>query len=309
MSTAVVFPGMGPSTFADVGKFMIVNPVAKARLAEASEAVGYDVLTAFSRSEHAYTEVAQVAFVVNSIAVADWTRDHLGLSPLLCAGPSNGLRAATAFSGALSFADAVRLTADLARWEREYFDRAENADIVTHSFVRTPGDALAEMLGELDERGEWAEISSYLEDGFFNVSLREHNLDWFKQRIRDVGGYSMYTMRPPAHSSLFEPQREHAAREIYPAYTFADPELPLVADHDGALVTTGEGVRELHLASIVQPVRWDSVVQTLRRHGVEQVCVTGSDNLFRRLRSTKSFEVVAVDPDRALKHRKALVQR
>ncbi|MFB9903727.1 ACP S-malonyltransferase [Allokutzneria oryzae] len=309
MSTAMVFPGMGPATFAEVGKFMVVNPFAQARLAEAREVLGYDVLAAFSRSEDAYTEAAQVAFVVNSVALADWARQTLDVAPVLCAGPSNGLRAATAFSGALSFADTVRLTADLARWEAEYFAQADNADLVTHSFVRTPQEQLAEMLDELGERGEWAEVSSYLDPGFFMVSLRERNLDWFKQRIRDVGGYSMYTMRPAVHSALLEPQREHAAREIYPKYSFADPVLPVVADHDGTLVTTAAGMYELHMATFVRAVRWEAVVRTLREQGVTDVCVSGSDNLFRRLKSTKTFEVLAVDPDRALRHRRTLVRR
>ena len=47
--TALVFPGMGPSPFAEVGKFMLANPLARELFAEADEVLGYSLVDRFRR--------------------------------------------------------------------------------------------------------------------------------------------------------------------------------------------------------------------------------------------------------------------
>ena len=74
--SAVVFPGMGASSFADVGRFMVANPFARRRAAIAGEVLGYSLIDRYRDSEHDYTEAAQVAFLANCLALAEWAVDH-----------------------------------------------------------------------------------------------------------------------------------------------------------------------------------------------------------------------------------------
>ncbi|PAU46090.1 ACP S-malonyltransferase [Streptomyces albireticuli] len=303
MSTAVVFPGMGPNRFADAAKFMMVNPSARRLLAAASDAVGYSVMNRFRDSEDDYSEAAQVAFFVNCVALAEWARERYGLEPALCAGPSFGQKALTAFTGALPFEDAARLTALLARRTEEYF-ATEHRDLVTLSFVRAPWDALAPLLEELTERGEWHDFSCYLDDGFYMLTLRAQAVEEFERRIRSIGGLPLYTMRPPMHSSLFSGLRKKVADEVLGEFRFNDPEIPVVADSDGSVVRTGDGIRDMLLDGYVTAVRWPSVVATFKELGVTKVCVAGPDKLFGRVDCTVSnFEVLAADPVRAMRPR------
>ncbi|TNM34618.1 ACP S-malonyltransferase [Streptomyces sedi] len=296
---------MGAMPFDDVGKFMVVNPQARDLLTTADEVVGYSVVDRFREAEQDYSEAAQVAFLVNCLALARWAEDQLGLDPLLCAGPSFGGKATAAHTGCLSVEDTVRMTARLARLQDEYFSE-EHKDVVTHSFVRTPTERLTEILAEMDARGWWHDMACYVDDDMHMVSVREHALDWFKERIRNAGGLSLYTMRPPLHSGAFGPLRRRAEDEVFAGLTFADPRTPVVSDHDGTVLRTGDEVRTLLLDGIVRPLRWPLVVDALRENGVGTVHVAGPDNLFGRVRRTTAhFDVVRLTPRMALRPRGA----
>ncbi|QWF78543.1 ACP S-malonyltransferase [Amycolatopsis sp. CA-230715] len=297
-SSAVVFPGMAGSAFTDVGRFMLLNPFARRRLAAADEVLGYSVLARLRESEQDYTEAARVAFLVNSLALADLAAERLGMTPSLCVGASFGQQAAAAYTDALSFADSIRLAVGVARIEDEYF-ATEHTDVVTHSFTRTPREKLDGMLAEL---GAWHEVSAQLDDGFYMISLRRNDLDGLKDRIRDAGGYSLYTMWPPVHASVFTGLRERIEAEVVGELTFADPALPIVSDQDGSVLGDAAGVRDLVLGGVVRPIRWDAVLESLRDNGIGTVYVPGPENLFARLRGMgKAFKTVAVTPKSALR--------
>lgn len=301
--SAIVFPGMGAMSFADVGKFMVANPFARRLVAIAEEVLGYSLIDAYRKSERDYSEVAQVAFLVNCLALAEWAEAEWGITPELCAGPSFGGKAAAAYTGCLPFSDAVLMTARLAGCQDDYFAE-RHTDVVTHSFVRTPEDRLREVLDDLDGRGEWYEISCHVDRDLYMVSVREDSLERLKKLVRSAGGVSLYTMRPPLHCAVFADLRRRAEDEVLGRLPFADPRIPVVSDHDGTLLTTGDQVRTLLLDGIVRPMRWPGVVASLRRQGVATVHVAGPDNLFGRVAcTTDAFRVVRVSPRLALQPR------
>jgi [acyl-carrier-protein] S-malonyltransferase len=303
-TTAVVFPGMGPTSFADVGRFMLVNPYARELVSEADDVLGYSLVERYRAAAGNYSEYAQVAFMVNSVALARWAETQLGMTPDICVGPSFGGKAATAYAGALPFADAVRLTAGMARALDDYF-AVEYREVVTHSFIRTPEDRLQEILAELDEAGEWHEVAGVLDEGFQMLSLNRGRLEWLEKRLRSVGGLPLFTMHPPMHASVFGALRTRIEAEVFGALTFAAPRLPVVADQDGAVLTTAEGVRGMLLDGIVRPVRWPDVVASLQSLGVRTMYVCGQDNLFGRVGvTTRNFELHRVDARTAMQPRR-----
>lgn len=302
--TAIVFPGMGPQDFPTVGKFLLINPVAREMVAEASDTLGYSLFERYRDSDGDYSEAAQVTFLVTCLALARWAESTLGVDPAYCVGPSFGGKAAAVHSGALTFADAVRLTSDLVHQETRYFTE-DHPGIVTHSFARTPQVLLKEIQAELDEEREWHEISCHIDHDFYMVSLRAERLEWFQRRIRAAGGLPLYTMDPPMHSSTFGPLRDRVEAELFPALRFTDPTTPVVADQDGSLRTTADGVRTMLLDGFVRPVRWPDVVDALIGLGVREMYVSGPDSLFGRVScTTRNFEVTTVDPKSVLRPRR-----
>ncbi|MBV1855121.1 ACP S-malonyltransferase [Catellatospora sp. NEAU-YM18] len=291
---------MGPSQFRDVARFMLVNPYARELLAEADEVLGYPLFDRYRDAASDYSEYSQVAFFVNCVASARWAQDRYG-RPAVVAGPSFGSKAAAVFAGSLGFADTVRLTAELARLEDAYFDRPEHRELVTHSFARTPADVLAEIRAELDAAGVWQEMSCYIDEDLHMLSLDGARVPWLEQRLRSAGAMPLYTMRPPMHCAAFLELRDIVEREAFARLRFADPDLPVVADQDGAVLTTGAGVRTMMLDGYVKPVRWPAVVASLRAAGIGRVVVAGPDTLFGRVPvTTANFEVVAANPRTAM---------
>ncbi|MEV5975209.1 ACP S-malonyltransferase [Streptomyces sp. NPDC051921] len=283
---------------------MMINPFARSLVREADQVLGYSLVDAYREDQEEYSDVSRVAFLVNCLALAAWAEEEYGIRAEFCAGPSFGGTPAAVASGALAFPDAVRMTAEWGRHLREYFVR-EHQDVVTQSVARTSMETIQEVLAELDERGEWGDIACYVDEAFYMVSVRRSSLERLQQRLRDAGSLPLYVMSPPMHSSGFAPLRDRMENELVGGIPFADPTVPVVSDHDGALLRTGEEVRTLLLDAIVRPVRWPLAVETLARLGVGKVCVAGQDALWGRVACvTRTFEVVPVKPATALRPRR-----
>jgi [acyl-carrier-protein] S-malonyltransferase len=297
MTAAIVFPALSPVRRKDLGTFLMIHPFARRLLAEADDALGYHLADALADAppDDDYAEPVQVAVFVACLALAEWAEERLGAAPEYCVGPSFGERAALAYTGALPFADTVRLVDEIARVERRYF-ATEHRDIVTHSFVRVPAERLDALLADL----EWHEISGRLDADFHMVSLREAELAGFKAAISAVGGYSMYTMRPPAHASLFTGVRAQM-EQVCAQYTLSAPRMPIVSYQDGAVLTDPQELRTSLLDGFVRPIRWVEAVRSLRELGVDRLWVAGPDAMFSRLRATAdNFDVELCDLRRAL---------
>jgi [acyl-carrier-protein] S-malonyltransferase len=303
--SALVFPGMGPSSHADLGRYIMTSPHARRLRRAADGALGYPLMDRFRAAGESYSEYSQIAFLISCVALAEWAESELGIEPEVCSGPSFGEKSAVAFTGSLDFAETVRLTARLARCEEEYF-RSEYADVVTQSIARTPEPALREILVGLAARNEWHDVSCLVDDDFFMVSLRESSLEGFTGAVRAAGGLPLYAMRPPMHSSSFGPLRRKVAEEVLGDFQFAAPRLPIVADQDGAVVRTADEVKAMLLDSIVRQVRWPDTLRSLQRLGIKTLYVAGPDALFGRVRcATDNFEIVTVNQRMALRAKSA----
>lgn len=302
--TAVVFPGMGPSKFGDVGRFMTVSPFARRRLAEANAALGCSLLDELRSGPDEYSAAQQIGFMVNSVAMADWMEKSLGLRPDLCVGSSFGERAAVAYSGAMPFAEVVKLTAELARCELDYF-RKEHRDLVSQLVVRTPRERLEVVLATMLQDDEWHEISGYFDHDVHLVTMHEEHLEAFKRKISDCGGYSLTTMRPAAHARVLTPLRTRMQEEVFREFSFTSTAIPIISDQDGSLVSEGSEVGAMLDASTVNPVHWGHIHDRLVDEGVTRVCVAGPDFLIHRLGLLrKNFEVVTASPKDAVKPRR-----
>ncbi|WP_328701689.1 ACP S-malonyltransferase [Amycolatopsis pittospori] len=286
---AVLFPGMGPARAAELGRFLVVDPLARRLLGVAERALGRSLLDPLARGDE-YTEHTQIAFVLASLALAERAeRDH-GLEPVAVAGSSFGERAAVVRAGALPPEDLVRLVDAVARREREYFETAHQ-DLVSQFVVRTPESALGEILDGIGH-----ELSGRFDDEAHLVTLREADLDEFVRRVRAAGGYALTTMRPAAHARVLGGLRDRLAEEVFGGFAFTDPVLPIVSDQDGEPVRTGGGAASLLLESTVNAVRLPGLVHRFARLGVGRVLVAGPDHLLHRLPGLKTaFTLVRAD--------------
>lgn len=295
MGTGIVFPGMGPAGYAELGRFLVTDPCARRLRRTADEVLGYALMDRYRNSGADYSEYSQVAFLICCIALSERADEISSSKSLACAGPSFGVKTAITYSGVLSFAETVLLTARLARCEEEYF-RTEHRDVVTQSVARTPWPVLRDILGAMTGRREWHDISCHIDEDFYMVSMRTSSLDRFQQEVRAAGGLPLYSMWPPMHSAAFAPLRTKAEDEVLGDFCFRDPCLPIIADHDGSLVRTAASARGMLLDGFVRPVRWPDVVQSMKSAGITKIYISGPDSLFGRVRcTTRNLDVVPVN--------------
>ncbi|MET3805469.1 [acyl-carrier-protein] S-malonyltransferase [Nakamurella sp. UYEF19] len=300
-NSAMVFPGMGPTDYGELAKFVMINPSARALFAEADAAAGFRILPAFRDAEGDYSLPAQLAFLVGSLALAQWA-DRQDPSPrLLAAGPSFGAKPLCAYVGSLSVADTVAMTVGLAELGERYFAE-HHQGLVTASFARVSKASLQPLLDRLTADGHWHEMACYVDEEFLMLTLAEDNLAAFQADIRSLGGFPLYAMRPPMHASIFGDLRQAALDDVLAPLTFTDPTIPVVHDSTGEILRTGEQIRDLVLSTYTSPVRWPRVVETLQQHDITDVVVAGSDALFSRVPCTvRNFTVLAASPRRALR--------
>lgn len=90
--TAMVFPGMGPVRFTDVGTFMLANPYARRLVAQADEVLGHSLVDGFRDAEGDYSVDAQVAFLTNCVAMAQWAEESSASSPTPAPVPASARR-------------------------------------------------------------------------------------------------------------------------------------------------------------------------------------------------------------------------
>jgi [acyl-carrier-protein] S-malonyltransferase len=295
VNTGIVFPGMGPAGYAELGKFMATDPGARRLRRTADEVLGYSLMDRYRDAGADYSEYSQVAFLICCLALSEQADELAGSKPLACAGPSFGAKTAIAYSGALSFAETVLLTARLARCEEEYF-LTEYQDVITQSVARTPWPALRDILGAMTDRSEWHDISCHIDQDFHMVSMRASSLDRFVREVRAAGGLPLYAMKPPMHSAAFAPLRMKAEEEVLGDFLFRDPSLPIITDHDGSAVRSAASARGMLLDGFVRPVRWPDVVQSMKSAGIVRIYISGPDSLFGRVRcTTATLEVVPVN--------------
>jgi [acyl-carrier-protein] S-malonyltransferase len=304
VKTGIVFPGMGPWGYGDLGRFMATNPHARKLRRTADAVLGYPLMDRYRAAGSDYSEYSQIAFLISCLALIE----QVDTEPAACTGPSFGGKAAVAYSAALPVDEVIMLTARLARCEEEYF-ATEHEDVVTQSIARTPGPVLAEVLASMTQRNEWYDISCHIDEDLYMVSMREASLDLFLKEVRAAGGLPLYAMRPPMHSSAFGALRRKAEDEVLGDLPLKDPSLPIIADHDGSVVTTAEGVRAMLLDGFVRAVRWPEVVHSMKELDVTKVYISGPDSLFGRVRcTTRHFDVVPIKPSMPVERRPVHVE-
>lgn len=293
VTSAVVYPGIAPSGWAAVGPFMEQDPDGRRRAAEASAALGWDLPRALRAAVGGDVVSEPVAFMVNTVALADRSRRELGVQPDVCAGPSFGQFAAIADTNVLDFPDAVRLTAAVAGREASYFAES-HPELVSHYFFRVDPEEFAERLSALSATERGVEIVAELQEGFHIVTLPRRLVPALREVVRSAGGVPLHTAETPVHSTRFGALRDEVVALCDRDFRLRDPDVPIVSDLDGSIVRTADGVRDLVAGGFSSPVRWRTALEVLAAMGVTDVCVPGPANLFDRL--CPGMRMLAVGP-------------
>lgn len=290
-AVAVVFPGMGPVERGEYLRFLLLTPAGREVLAEAEDALGYRLDENWLADEQAYSPAAQLGFLAATLALADLIEAELTEPPVAMAGPSFGCRAVAIRSGSVGVGPGFLMAARMAEVMDDYFS-TRHPSLVTQSFGRLAPDAAAEIIADLESRERPADLSCRVDEDFVMITLDEADLDGVVAAARGRGAMPLFTMKPPMHARYFAELRQRLDAEVFAQIDFRDPGVPVVADQDGELLTSGSGIRELLLRGCDEMVDWPRALDGLAERGVTHLLVAGEDGLFTRVPgTTKRFRV------------------
>lgn len=308
MVQAIYFPFLIPSPFEELEPFLTESPHAVARLHEASEALGYDLLDAFRATSHRAIQLPRSDWTLHActqmaalLALADWADESLAADPSVCGGQCFGAWVAAVYSGAMSLADGVELSHINGRLEAEYFDALP--DPVGSVVLYLPKeDKTAELLAPFaDDPSGGLELSLTLGAGVYAVAGPVRLLDPFAERLRDFGGRPLYFSNRVEHCSWTGPLQQMVTPAVH-SYPWPTPRVPFLSE-TGALLHGGQEVRDDLLDSMTANVRWQTTVAGLKAAAVDTVYVVGTSkkrNLLSRVLADDGFTVVTVTPELAL---------
>jgi len=260
---AIVCPGQGSQTPGFLAPWLEVPGVAE-HLAALSEVAQLDLAAHGTTSDEETikdTAVAQPLIVAAGLVSAKALFDvELSTLPVTLAGHSVGEITATALSGVLSEADAMRFVRERAN------GMAAAAAVTPTGMSAVVGGDPAEVLAAIEASGATpANVNGagqVVAAGTFEQLEALAANPPAKARVipLKVAGAFHTTHMAPAVAALDVLQHELDIHE---------PQVPLLSNYDGKLVSSGKaGVASL-VAQVSRPVRWDLCMETLLAQGVK----------------------------------------
>jgi [acyl-carrier-protein] S-malonyltransferase len=274
MSFAFVFPGQGSQSIGMLSDFAAESEV-QAAFAEASTALGYDLwaLTQQGPAERLNgTEFTQPAMLTAGVALWRLWKAQGGADPAQLSGHSLGEFTALVCAGALSLAEG----ADLVRFRGQAMQEA----------VPAGTGAMAAILGLSDEQvaascsdaaqGEVVAAVNFNAPGQVVIAGTRTAVARAIEIAKAAGAKRALPLplSVPSHCSLMAPAAQRLAVRLR-AVHLVQPAIPYVSAVDARAHSQPDDIRQLLVAQLVSPVRWQDTVRALLANGPAQIIECG----------------------------------
>lgn len=279
---AFMFPGQG-AQFVGMCESVVKDvPAAKALFDEASEILGYDLYekcVTGPKEDLDSTVVSQPAIFVASMAAVEKLRQEQGqeaVDAATCAmGLSLGEYSALCFSGALSFADGVKITKVRGEAMQAASDAVDSGMVSVIGLSKEKVAELAEMASE--KSGESIQIANYLCNGNYAVSGHSKACDAvaelakpeFKARMTvklAVAGAFHTDFMAPAVSAL---------EEVLADVEIKKPRIPVISNVDAKPHSDPDTIKKLLATQVTSPVLWENTMASIMTDDFERAVELG----------------------------------
>lgn len=295
--TSFLFPGQG-SQYAGMGKDLVDNfSVARQVFEEADDALGFK-LSALCfigpEDDLKLTYNTQPAILTTSIAALQVVQQETGLQPDSVAGHSLGEYSALVCSGALSLADAVRTVRSRGTFMQEAVPVGVGA---MAAILSAEADELA-VICEEAAQGEVVAPANFNSPGQIVIAGHATAVNRAIE-IAKARGYRKAMLLPvsaPFHCALMQPAADRL-REVLDSIMVTALNLPVITNVEACANQDAGRVRELLVAQVCAPVRWEQSVQTMINDGVTRFIEIGPGKVLTGLvkRINKEMSLVNIE--------------
>jgi [acyl-carrier-protein] S-malonyltransferase len=261
------------------------DPGARALFAEADAVLGYPlskICFEGPEAELTSTANAQPAILTVSIAALGFLRARMAVAvaPLAVAGHSLGEYSALVATGALRFADAVRLV----HLRGKFMQEAVPAGVGAMAAIL--GLAADEVAAACREAAGAEVVSPANLNGGGQVVIAGHKAAVERAcaaaKARGAKRAVPLAVSAPFHCALMQPAADRLAAELA-RVEIAAPEVPVVTNVEAAPNQDPTRVRELLIRQVTAPVRWEESVERLGSMGVTRAIEVGAGNVLAGL--------------------------
>ncbi|MEM4989017.1 ACP S-malonyltransferase [Collimonas sp. H4R21] len=271
---AFVFPGQGSQAVGMLNGFS-GNPVVKDTVAEASEALQFDLgklIAEGPKEELDLTTNTQPVMLTAAVACYRAWLAAGGKAPALVAGHSLGEYSALVAAGVIAFKDAV----PLVRFRAQAMQQA----------VPVGQGGMAVILGLSDEdvravcaaaaQGEIVEAVNFNAPAQVVIAGHKGAIERACIAAKEKGAKRALPLpvSAPFHSSLLKPASDRL-REYMQGLVFTAPQIALINNVDVAIVNDPEAIKDALVRQAASPVRWVETVQKIAAEGVTHVVECG----------------------------------
>lgn len=311
MPIAAVFPGQGSQSVGMLAELLAAEPAAAAALAEAGEALGYD-LAALLRDGPAerlnQTEVTQPAMLAAGVAAWRAWEAHGGPRPDAMAGHSLGEYTALVCAGSLEFADAVRIVRLRGQWMQQAVPAGEGA---VAAVLGLEDAAVEAACAEAARAGGVVEAVNFNAPGQVVIAGHKAAVERAIELARAAGARRAMPLpvSAPVHCALMNPVGAQLAAALAEV-KITTPSAPVYHNVDAAPRSTPDEIRAALARQVHSPVRWVSCVQAMQQAGVSRLFEFGPGRVLCGLakRIDRGLAALPVDDPQTLEAALAAAQ-
>jgi [acyl-carrier-protein] S-malonyltransferase len=295
---AFVFPGQG-SQYVGMGKALYEASQAAQRIFhQADDVLGFSLTKLCFEGpaeELEDTINAQPAILTVSVACLAALRERWegmgrAVAPIAVAGHSLGEFTALVAAGSLDFSDALRLVRERGRLMKE---TGESRPGGMAAVIGLDHEALEAICAQAGEHGVIVLANTNSPDQRV-LSGERPALERAVELAREKGARAVIL---PISIASHSPLMQRAAllfAEVLSNIQMRDPEVPVVANITGQILTTAEDIRrELH-EHLLRPVEWTRSVGQMMEGGVDTFLEIGPGQVLSRLIRRISRDVRAL---------------
>jgi [acyl-carrier-protein] S-malonyltransferase len=249
--------------------------VARQVFEEANDALGFDIASlCFNGPEEdlRLTTNTQPAILTVSVAALKVVQTETGLVPGFAAGHSLGEYSALVCSGALVFADAVRIVRQRGAFMQEAVPVGLGA---MAAIMGLDGDALKEVCRQAAQ-GEVVSPANFNSPGQVVIAGHATAVERAMELAKGQGAKRALPLpvSAPFHCSLMVSAGERLA-QILSAVEVRPMDIPVITNVEAAPNDDVSRVKELLVSQVSAPVRWDESVLKMSELGVERYIEIG----------------------------------
>lgn len=298
-----VFPGQG-SQFAGMGKDLAENfAAARQAYEEADDALAFSLSRlCFEGPEEdlKLTENTQPAILATSIAALRVLQDETGLSPDFVAGHSLGEFSALVCAGGLDFADALRIVRQRGRFMQEAVPVGVGA---MAAIIGLEAEDVRQVCAEAAQ-GEVVSAANFNSPGQVVIAGHATAVGRACELAKAQGAKRALPLpvSAPFHCALMAPAGERLG-EVLHQVSFGELRIPVVTNVEASTNQDTGRIRDLLVAQVSAPVRWEESVAFMAQQGVARFIEIGPGKVLAGLikRIAKGVEVGNIEDSASLR--------